>query len=377
MNPTGNTQLKIPLYAKAALISIMAFAFIFVLYIGQHIIVPIIYATIVAILLNPFVNFLENRKINRILAISLAVLFVFFITACFIYFLYFQVSMIADTYPQLKAKTGIAINQLVHWTSEHFNFKVKDIELWISNTEDLIFKDSGQMLGRTLISITNTLVVLFLLPVYLFMILYYKPLLLEFIRQLFHVAHRVKVLEVLGRSKGIIQSYLIGLLIEILIMSILNSAGLLILGIDYAIILGITGALLNVIPYIGGIVGTALPMLIAFITKDSASYPIMVLAVYLIIQLIDNNFIVPMVIGSKVKLNALVSIIVVIIGGALWGISGMFLSIPLLAILKVIFDNIESLRPWGFLLGNIVPATSNFAVLKPLKISVKKLLTSK
>ncbi|MBA3900657.1 MAG: AI-2E family transporter [Bacteroidetes bacterium] len=372
MNPISRPQLKIPFYAKTALVFIAAFAFVFVLYIGQHIIVPILYATIVAILLNPFVNFLENRKMNRIVAISLAVILVFFITACFIYFLYFQVSMFADTYPQLKAKTEILINQLVLWTSEHFNFSVAEINLWIANTEAVMFRDSGQMLGRTLISITNTLVVLFLLPVYLFMILYYKPLLLEFIRQLFDVVHRTKVLEVLGRSKGIIQSYLVGLLIEILIMSILNSAGLLILGIDYAIILGITGALLNVIPYIGGIVGTALPMMIAFITKDSATYPLMVLAVYLIIQLIDNNFIVPMVVGSKVKLNALVSIIVVIIGGAIWGISGMFLSIPLLAILKVVFDNVESLRPWGFLLGNIVPATANFAILEPIKNKIKK-----
>jgi predicted PurR-regulated permease PerM len=136
----------------------------------------------------------------------------------------------------------------------------------------------------------------------------------------------------------------------------MNSVGLLILGIDYAILLGILGALLNVIPYIGGIVAVALPMMIAVATKSTAWYAVWVLAVYYFIQLIDNNFIVPRIVASKVKINALFSIIVVLAGNALWGIPGMFLSIPLLAIVKLICDNIEPLKPWGFLLGDTMPS---------------------
>lgn len=135
-------------------------------------------------------------------------------------------------------------------------------------------------------------------------------------------------------------------------MATLNTVGLLVLGIDYAIFLGIVGALLNLIPYVGGVVGVALPMMVALATKSSAWYAIYVLAIYYIIQLIDNNYFVPKIVASKVKLNALFSIITVIIGNALWGISGIYLSIPLLAILKLIFDHVESLKPWGFLLGN-------------------------
>ena len=96
-------------------------------------------------------------------------------------------------------------------------------------------------------------------------------------------------------------------------------------------------------------------MAIALITK-SPVYMLYVGALYLLIQLIDNNYIVPKVIGSKVKLNALVSLLAVILGAALWGIPGMFLSIPLMAILKLIFDRIEPLKPWGFLLGDTMRA---------------------
>jgi len=135
------------------------------------------------------------------------------------------------------------------------------------------------------------------------------------------------------------------------------------LGIDYAILLGIVGALLNVIPYIGGIIAVALPMLVALVTKSSGWYPFYVMAVYYFIQLIDNNFIVPKIVASKVKINALFSIVVVIVGNALWGVPGMFLSIPLLAIVKLVFDNIEPLKPWGFLLGDTMPP---LLLIKPI-----------
>src|ERR1035437_5029783 len=157
------------------------------------------------------------------------------------------------------------------------------------------------------------------------------------------------------QTKTLIQRYLFGLVIEFVLMSILNSTALLLLGIQYAILLGTIGAVLNVIPYIGGIVAVALPMMVAVATKTTAWYAVYVMIAYYVIQLFDNNFIVPIIVASKVKLNALFSIIVVFIGNALWGISGMFLSIPLLAIVKLFCDNIEPLKPWGFLLGYTMP----------------------
>jgi predicted PurR-regulated permease PerM len=351
------SEFKIPFYAKIALIAIGAYAFVYAMYVGQGIILPVIYATIIAILLNPVVNFLTNRKINKIVAISMAVLLVVLITAVLIYFVSMQLTLFSETYPKLKEKFNEASVHLIRWISETFNIKVSKVNAWIADTENDAVKNMGGRIGQTLSTINGVLIIVVLLPVYLFMILFYKPLLLEFIRKLFRKEHHVEVFEVLFNSKRIIQSYLIGLLVEAAIIATLNSAGLLMLGIDYAIILGITGALLNVIPYIGGIIAIALPMIIAFVTKSSTS-AILVLGVYLLIQFIDNHVIIPRIVASKVKLNALISVVVVLIGAALWGVPGMFLSIPLTAIVKVIFDHIEPLKPWGFLLGNIVPSAS-------------------
>jgi predicted PurR-regulated permease PerM len=210
-----------------------------------------------------------------------------------------------------------------------------------------------------------------LLPVYLFMILYYKNLLLEFLRKLFRLEHRTVLDQILTGSKRLIETYLVGLVFELIIVAVLNCIGLLILGIEYAIVLGIIGAFLNLIPYLGGIIAIALPMIIAFVTKDSLTYPILVFCIYMLIQFIDNNLIIPKIVASRVQINALVSVVAVLIGGAIWGISGMFLSIPLIAIIKVVCDHVEPLKPWGFLLGDLVPTASSFPFIKT-KAAVKK-----
>ncbi len=360
---------KIPFYARAALIFISVFAFVYTMYIGQDIIIPIVYATIFAILLNPIVNFLLHKRMSKIIAISLVVSITLILTLIIFYLFFSQLSMFSKSFPQFKVKLDLANDNLVNWASNQFGYRPSKINKWITDTQSQAISSYAN--GETLSQLGQLTITLVLIPVYLFMMLYYKSLLLEFIRKLFRFEHHTAVVEVLANSKNIIQSYLVGLFFEMIIMAVLNSAALLILGIDYAIILGILAAVLNIIPYIGGIVATLLPMIIAFVTKDSLVYPALVFAVTIFIQFVDNNFIVPKIVASRVQINALISIIGVLIGGAIWGVAGMFLSIPLIAILKVIFDHIESLKPWGFLFGNIVPTTSKFSFIKPKNKSLQ------
>ena len=351
----------LPFYAKYALVAIGLYISVYVLYIGQAIILPIIYATIIAMLLNPLVNLLVRKRMNRILAITLACFVAILITFCLLYFISMQVSLFTETYPKFKDKFNEMTEQAILWVAQEFNLKVSKINSWINKTEnEAISNIGGNMggaIGQTLSTINSALIVVFLLPVYVFMILYYKPLLVDFFQKVFHKDNETTVEDILASSKTVIQSYLIGLLLEAAIVATLNSIGLLIIGIDYAIVLAITGAILNVIPYLGGIISFALPMAMAFVTKDNSTYALAVFIWYLTIQFIDNHFIIPSIVASKVKLNALISVIAVFIGAAIWGVPGMFLSIPLTAIIKIICDNITELKPYGFLLGNIVPTS--------------------
>jgi predicted PurR-regulated permease PerM len=158
-------------------------------------------------------------------------------------------------------------------------------------------------------------------------------------------------LEVVGKISKITQHYLSGLLIDIAILSVLNSTGFLLLGLDYAILLGVLAAVLNIIPYIGVMVGSLFPVAIALLTKDSVMVAAGALAVCVVVQFVDNNFITPKVVGSSVNLNPLATLLILIAGGLVWGVAGMMLFIPLLGMLKVVFDNVEKLKPYGYLIG--------------------------
>jgi len=356
-------EIQLPFFAKASFFLVGLFALVSMLFIAQSIIVPFIFAVIIAIVLHPVVNFFVNRKINRVIAIVITLILTVLVFATFGAFIISQVMRFGETWPKMVAKFTELFNETSSWVSDYFDISPKKISEWITKSKSEAINTSGTAIGQTLVNVGSGLVVLFIIPVYIFMLLFYHPLLIEFFRRVFGATHRGTVNQIITEVKKVIQQYLTGLFIEVVIISILHSIGLLMLGIEYAILLGIIGALLNLIPYLGGLVSVALPMMIALATKDSAWYAIYILIIYYIIQLIDNNYIIPKIVASKVRINALVSIIVVLAFGALWGIPGMFISIPLTAIIKVIFDHIEPLKPWGFLLGDRMPAQLQ---IKPL-----------
>jgi predicted PurR-regulated permease PerM len=345
---------NIPAYFKVSVIILGLLGFFFILWIGQNILVPLVFAGVISILLNPIVNFFIGKGINRIVAISIAITLLIIVVTGIMLFIGSQVSMFSDSWPAIKLKFNTLVSEALKWVSETFNIGKSKVNTWINERKSESLNDAGGMIGNTVSTLSTMLVNLLLLPVYIFLFLFYKPLLLNFTAQVFADDKHKTVAEVLFNTKSLIQNYLVGLLIEMVIVATMNSVALLVIGIDYAIMLGVIGSILNLIPYIGGVVAISLPMIMALIT-DTPVDAFWVLGAYLLIQLIDNNFLVPKIVASKVKVNALVSVVVVLIGGALWGVAGMFLSIPITAILKVIFDKIPHLKPLGFLIGDTMP----------------------
>ncbi|PBQ34643.1 AI-2E family transporter [Sphingobacteriaceae bacterium] len=344
---------RLPLYLKLSTITMGLLGFFYILFIGQDILIPLTFSWIIAILLNPLVNFFCRRS-NRIIAISLAIIVMCIIVGGILFFIGSQVSMFSDSFPALKKAFNEYVNQGLTWFSHTFNVGKSKVNSWIAEQKAEQMHNAGGMITNTVTGLGGAIVNIFLIPIYIFLFLFYKPLLLDFVGKLFDSHQHKVVAEVLSQTRVLIQNYLVGLLLEMVIVAAMNSTALLIIGIKYAVLLGVIGAILNLIPYIGGIVAIALPMIMGLITDDP-SCAFFVLIAYIIIQIIDNNFLVPMIVASKVKVNALVSIIVVLIGGALWGVAGMFLSIPLTAIAKVIFDRVDKLKPFGFLIGDTMP----------------------
>ena len=346
-----DTFMKLPFYVRASIFLVGAYAALSVLYITQGIILPLIYATIFAVLISSPVNFLIRKKLNRVLSVSVVMFTVFVLVTGLILLLSSQVSRLNEGWPKLVDKATLLLDHTVSWASSYFNISAPKIDSWIDSEKNELLNHSTTVLGITITTMGSAVAAIILIPVYIFMILYYQPHLIEFIHKVFGASNDNKVSEILHETKTIIKSYLMGLFSEFAIVAILNSVGFLILRFDYAILLGVAGAFLNAIPFIGGIIGVALYVIIALVTK-SPIYVLYVLILHALIQFIDNHFIVPKIVGSKVRLNALVCLIAVIAGGALWGIPGMFLAIPLTGTVKVVCDRMESLKVWGFFLGD-------------------------
>ena len=339
-----------PFYIKAPVILAGVAIFCFILYILSPVLVPFAFACLIAILLNPLSNRIQ-RKLPRGIAIFLSVLIALILMSGLVYFLSRQIAGFSEAVPAPKVKFYMIADQVEYFINRHFGITIhKQIQI-LNNAID----GSGGYVGQTLSNILSGMIVIVLIPIYIFFILYYKPLILDFLFEVFAEKHSLRVAEILGETKTAIQSYVVGLLIEMTIVSALNSMVLLVLGVKSAILLGVIGGILNTIPYLGGMVSILLPILMVTVSKEGYSTQLAILVSYLIIQLIDNNVLVPKIVSSKVKINALFSILIVLCGGLLWGYSGMFLAIPFVAILKIIFDRIDGLKPWGHLLGTKIP----------------------
>jgi predicted PurR-regulated permease PerM len=342
---------KYPFYLRATITLFGIVLFVYMLFMLKSILIPLAFSLMIAILLNPFINKLQQKRIPKIPAIIISLLLTILFVAGLMVFISSQVMKFSENMPVLQQKFSELFRHLQLWLRNNYSLSI--------DKQKQLLAEAGNnlkpLIAQTLGTVLGTASVIVLLPIYIFLILYYKTLILNFLFEVFAEKNSAHVGVVLQQTKVAIQSYMIGLLLEAIIVATLNSTALLVLGVQYSILLGVIGAILNVLPYIGGIIAIALPLLIATVTEDGYSTQIGIIIAYLLIQFIDNNILVPRIVSSKVRINALVSLVIVLLGGAVWGFAGMFLSIPFVAVLKIIFDRVAELKPWGKLLGDEVP----------------------
>jgi predicted PurR-regulated permease PerM len=340
-----------PFYLKSTVILFGLILFSFAIFCLREVLVPLSFALLLAILLNPVVARLEKWKIPKVWAIAIALLGALILLAILVYFLITQVAGFSDKMAILSKKATELLARMETGINQHFGIAIEKQEQYLDQAKQGMKPVAATILG----SVAGSMTLVFLLPVYTFLFLFYKTLLLNFLYEIFAEKNATEIGIILSQTKAAVQSYMRGLVLEGLIVATMNTIALFILGVPYAVLLGLLGALLNVIPFIGGILAVILPLVFATISKDGFSTQLWIIISYLVIQFVDNHFLVPYIVSSKVKINALISIVVVLLGAAAWGISGMFLSIPFVGILKIIFDRIPELRPWGKLLGTEVP----------------------
>lgn len=356
---------KLPNYAKLAFNLLSLTLIIALLYVGHTIIVPVLMSLLFAILLRPVVRFLNVKlRFPHVIAVLVAVVIFVLLIAGIVLFVSNQVGAISEDWDTIKGNLEKHYHHLQKWVKQTLNLSYKEQEKYIKQATNGSMTGQSTIVGNTISNFTEVVLAAVLIPFYTFLILLYRNLFMRFLSKVVGAKNQEKLQEILFNVKIAIQSFLVGLLFEMGIVSTLTTIGYMIIGVPYALLLGVITGLLNLIPYVGILLAGVLSIIATLTISTDFSSVLGVVVINVIVQLIDNNLIVPLVVSSKVRINAIVSVVSIVVGGAIAGVAGMFLAIPLLAIMKVIFDRIEALEPWGYLIGDDLPKTFEFAKIK-------------
>jgi predicted PurR-regulated permease PerM len=349
---------NLPLTVRRS-IEVMGIFFLgWMIFIGRSVITPLLMAFFLSIIVLPAYRWLRGKRLPEGLSITLSLLMLIVGVGLVIWFFSSQISGLMSDFPQIKSNVQTHLNSLRDWVGRSFGISAQRQTQMIADYNDKLLNWAGGMVGGVASSVSSVLIFIGLLPIYIFLLLYYKNLLLRFVFLWFPKESHEKVEESMRETEIIIKSYLVGLVIQVTYMTILLGGILLVIGIKHAILIGVIFAVLNLIPYVGALFGNIIGVLLT-ISSTTELWPIfVVLGTIAAVQFLDNNILMPRIVGSKVKINALATIVGVIVAGALAGIPGMFLSLPVIAVLKIVFDRSNTLKQWGVLLGDEKPKAS-------------------
>ncbi len=347
----NETKLVMPGYLRALAIILLIITIIFVMIAGRSILIPIFISGLIAILLMPVAIFLESKRVNRIISSLISLLLGIVIIFGTLTFIILQVISFSKDLGDTGDRLNTYLSDIDSFLFENFGVEsgigagldqqslISIIESNSRNVAEFLFNTIGSMAGVILI------------PAFIFFFLLYRDHLSDFIATLFQKQDNGEVQAKIKDLRKVIQSYIIGVCKVMAILAVINTGVLFGLGIKHAIFFGVFAGLLNIIPYLGPFLGAILPTIFAFLTKDSLFYPLAVVVSFIIIQMIESNFLTPKIVGSNVNLNAFVTFVGLLIGAAIWGVIGMIIIIPTFAILKKLFELDESTYAFALLLG--------------------------
>ena len=320
------------------------------LYLGQKLWIPLGFGLLISLILYPVTRWLELRGWPKIVAIVSSLSLLFTLLFALLALLTFQFSQFLNNWPQMQQKLEAALIQALASLGTLLNITALEQQAWI----DALLKDGLEYLvswlPQGLYTAGVSLVLLLLVPFYAVLILYYRQILLDFLHRITQGWSYDKLLGILKKSIHTYFGFIKGVSLVYLIVGVLNSIGLSILGVPNAILFGFIASILTFIPYVGITIGALLPITVAWLTFDSIFYPLGVVGIFVVVQILEANVIFPLIVSHHLKINALAAIVVIVVGGLLWGGAGMILLLPFVAMLKLIIEEIDQDHPLAILL---------------------------
>jgi predicted PurR-regulated permease PerM len=343
-------MVKFPFYARLALTLFAVALILLFMWMAKSLLVPLFFSFLVAILLHPVVRYFEKHRFPRALAAVITLLGFMILLGGLFYFFSHQVVRLSRDLPSLQAKVMDKWEDIQDWISDKYHITNKEQTAYMNKSAAGILNTAVNSAATTFVGIAETVLLTIFFFIFTFFILQYRRLLMHFVVELFDREHNEKVQEIISRIRSLINSYVLGLLIEMLVVASILFISLMIIGVKYALLISIIAGVLNIIPYLGIYTSMAIALIITAATS-STGHVVAVGVVFLVTHFLDANVILPHIVGGKVKMNPFITILVVLIGHLVWGIPGMFLFIPLTAMLRLISEEVPGMKPWAILMG--------------------------
>ncbi len=321
------------------------------LYFGKSLLIPLCFAFLISLILYPVTRGLERRKWPRWLAILTSLTLLLIAIGSVATLLVHQVGQFLKRWPVIRDQFTEALTELTNKVNESFGLKVLGEPEWVQSLVNKALDNLLNWLPNSIYSTTVNLVLFLLVPFYVALMLYYRGHLVKFLHKWTPNWSATELQEILTDSIHSYFNFIKGVSLVYIIVGLLNSIGLLLLGVPNAFLFGFVASILTFIPYIGITAGALLPVTVAWITFDSIFYPLGVIGVFVFVQILEANLIFPLVVSRQIQINALAAIVVIVMGGIIWGASGMILFLPFVAIFKLIIDRIDKEHPLAILLN--------------------------
>lgn len=317
------------------------------LYFGKTLFIPLFFGLLIAIVMYPVSKWLEQRGWNKLLATTSCLLIVTLLLAALLALLAWQVQNFCKDVPVMVTRLEAAAQQFQKWISSNIAAANNIQYNWTENLTGII----GTVLQSTVQASVNTLFIFFLTPVYTALFLYHRKIFVQYLKSVVPGKYRNQLDIILQQTIHTYFNYIKGMILVYLIVGILNTIGLLALGVRNALLFGMLCAIMTIIPYIGIFVSALLPIAVVWMDKENIWYPIGVVAVFSFVQYLEANVIFPKVVGTQLNVSTFAMLVAIIAGGIIWGAAGMVLFIPFVAILKIAAENIEEWEPLNLLLS--------------------------
>lgn len=326
---------------------ISTFLLIYGVIVAKDFLYPITFGILLSYLLYPIANFLEKKGLPRILAILISIIFAAIIVTAITIFIIKRISAFSDDLPLFREKAIQNIKLLEEAIKNSVGIPGYITDDFINRRIFDLSTKSEEIFSAT----TGTLFAILMQPVYVFLFLYYRTKFAYFILKVVGREKRLIAIRVLKEISTVVTRYMLGVTTVVLILCVFNSAGYLIIGLKYPFLLGAVSAAFSFIPYFGNFIGGIFPFVFALLTQDSYVYSLRIVVFVFIVHFLENNILSPNIVGSNIRLNPFFIILGLILGAMIWGLPGMLVIIPFLAMLKIIISNIPDLQPYSYLLG--------------------------